>query len=591
MEITKDEQATHHKMLQQVAVTQEFMNSYQAARKTGASRMAAFDSVVAGDKEAIVPEALLSIFDSVGLDNHSKVLGGLEVGIKGFQDRNGGDMPSAQTVLAALAAGQKTLHTSNSETNNTFDSVQLSSSGSESTSVVATLPIVTIATRIANALPLVNYLPNAMGSNEVPIIYGRQTAANTYGATTKGDYLDGANASNQYIDPQFEFEATSADQLTYSTTAHVHYQADGKTADTASALLPIVGGRVVVLVNGIEVANDSHQSHGKFVGNSTIIALDDHGYKIAGTAVKMTTGVANLTTSEVTVTFATALPADAKVSFAVVADYEAKDSNNKPRLLAPSVDIELIKRSVRAVGIRAIYRATIDAITQMQNELGLDQRGAVVAVVANKYQLEQNIRLLKSAKRRAVGFGRVFTADISRGSTGGLTAAFNSTADQSAELIVTIDAAKLAINDATNNAPSGFDVFVSGKLAILMMNLRNDTGFNRTGATIGAPDQITRIGSFPDGTNVYHVPPSSKLLTESGNAAQLLVIARNSEAAKSIFVGFVAVPVVTSAALGTDFEQGVAIYTRQAATLNPIERFADQAAVVEVINLPVSIAS
>ena len=252
MNISETDQATHLAMLQQVAITQQFMTDYQAARNGGASRMAAFDSVVAaadGVAANIVPSALLAIFDAVGADNHTKILNGLEVGIRGYQSKNGGEMPSAQTVAAGLAAGAKTLTTTSAETNGVFDSVQLSSSGSESTSVVATLPIVTIATRIANALSLVAYLPNAMGSNEVPLIYGRQTAANTYGATTKGDYLDGAKASNQYIDPQFEFSATTADQTTYTATARTRYLANGKAPDPAAALLPVVGGRVVVYVN------------------------------------------------------------------------------------------------------------------------------------------------------------------------------------------------------------------------------------------------------------------------------------------------------------------------------------------------------
>jgi hypothetical protein len=70
----------------------------------------------------------------------------------------------------------------------------------------------------------------------------------------------------------------------------------------------------------------------------------------------------------------------------------------------------------------------------------------------------------------------------------------------------------------------------------------------------------------------------------------MLVIARNSEAAKSIFVGHTAVPIVSLAVTKEAFEKGVGIYGRNAAEQNPNPRFADQCEVVNIINLPESLA-
>lgn len=361
-------------------------------------------------------------------------------------------MPRADLVASALSAGLQAV--------NEYDSAngtQLNSAGMESNSVVPVIAVVTIATRIANALPLVAYLPNSNGSNEVPIVYGRNIAKNTFGEVVANDFLDGATASRQYFDPQFEF------------------------VETQDAL-PFMGGRVRVYVNGVEVANDATVNHAKFDGISSIIPVLKHNLKV-------------------------------------------KDANG--------------------------------------DEIEVKLQSGEVNLTKNTVEI-------------------IFATD---------TAIFNNTSDQARELLVTISSAKVIINKILDVVPSGHDIYVSDKMSVLFDNLADDTHYRKISSAVGAPNQITRIGTIDGNINVYHVPSDANLLTEVGNAAEIMVVGRSGEAVRNPFVSFVATPMTVRESNTVDFEEGVTIQANQASELNPLERFADQCVVIQITNLPVSVVS
>jgi hypothetical protein len=128
---------------------------------------------------------------------------------------------------------------------------------------------------------------------------------------------------------------------------------------------------------------------------------------------------------------------------------------------------------------------------------------------------------------------------------------------------------------------------------------------------VGANNQIVRIGTLQGSINVYSVPETKDFkLFESGvmdiviphdpadpaddetiqvSFAEMLLIARNSEAAKSIFVGHTPCPVIAREYLGEKFKTGVTYFARQCAEVNPIDMYTKQAAVIRVINLPKSV--
>lgn len=599
MALTNEEKKYHESAQAEISATGTFLKKYQTARgQTGVTTVNAYDSCHAeGEKDGnlpeIIPQTLIDIFDSIHPDGKPYVLAAIEAGIEGYRAVNGGDMPRADMVAAGLAEGLVA-----AKTIDNYDSAngtQLNSAGMESNAVVPSATIVAISARIANALPLVAYLPNSNGSNVVPIIYGRNIAKNTYGEVKAGDYLDGPSASLQYFDPQFEFSATQddVDLKKYTLIPTVAY-ADNETRkpSLAAKALPFVGGRVRVYVNGVEVGNDATQNHAKFKGESAIIPVPGHKLTLKDAAgdpveVKLSSGVADLDEGTIEVNFVDELPADAQVTVNLIGDYEAKDADGKPRLTVPSLDIDLISRQVFAYPMRAVYRATREAVGQMQRELGVDIRGGITAVVASKYALEQNIRLLKAAKRRAIGFGRTLVADLSRGATD--TAVFNNTAEQARELLVTISTSKVMINKLLDITPAGHDIFVTDKMSVLFDNLADDTHYRKISNAVGAPNQIVRIGSIDGNINIYHVPADAGLLKEVDDAAEIMIVGRGGEPVRNPFVGFVTTPMTVRESNAVDFEDGVTIQGSQASELNPLERFADQVVVINVTNLPLSV--
>ena len=611
---------------QEIAVTGKFLGlmGFGAKPPNGAVTFSGqYDSLVANatenkiEKAAFIPNALITLEAKINnRDGFSKLLDSINTGVIAYRNRHGGDMPSAALVASAMANAALLYDGLNgSNTGGIYDSANVngqavkqffmdsvSSHASAHTAEVPTLAMVTIATTIANALPIISFLPNPKGSQTVPMVYVRQIAAQSYGQTKKGDFLDGVKAGLQYFDAVHRLEMTSADQKTFTVKAYRGVHDGTLTPDTAAGRLPLVAGATSINVGGLALAGDeqSHLTSGTSTGEINIYAFDREGIELDGVIYKLVSGVVNLDTDTVSITLDKALPADFKVIANVIANYEAKDAQNNPILTAPSVDAQIDYASVTAYAIRAKYTASIDALTQMQNELGVDMRAAFVAVVIAKLMFEQTCRLLSDAKKRAIGTGLVRELDLSRGSN--MTAAFNKTADIAGEIIPAVEEMKRRMCQDIAHTPSGFDIYVTGSFSTLMRSLADDTNFVPSGLTLGTPNSMVRLGSRGS-DNYYYLPPTTGVLDEGeitinangvptvSTFSELLMAARNEMAAKSMFVGHVAVPVVTEDVRAQMFESGVTFYTRQAAELNKHKRFGRQAAVLRVFNLPKSLTN
>ncbi|RLL18997.1 hypothetical protein [Acinetobacter chengduensis] len=597
MALTQEQQTYHETAQREINATVNWMRNYAKKREgsNGASVVAAYDSCVA-DAEAdnnldeAIPKVLRDIFDSAGPENKAYILGAIDSGIRSYQAVHGGEMPRADMVATALADGLIALKSVDGY-DSTVNGTQLNSSGMESHSVIPAAAIVAISSRIATSIPIIAYLPNANGSNQVPVVYGRNIAKNSFGAVKAGEYIDGKGASLQYFDPIFEFVMTqdTADAKSYTLSPTVTY-ANGTLdqPDPNAPALPFMGGRVRILVNGVTVGDDATRDHAKFTGPSAIIPKRNHHLVVAGVEVAVVSGIADLSANTVQVSFKEELPAGAVVTAELIADFERTEANGEKQiLLAPSVDVDLVARDVYAYPMRGRYRATTSSIYQVQRELGLDIRGAVTAVISSKFLLEQNVRLLRRLKKRAIGFGRVFTADLHRGATE--TPAFNNTSEQARELLVSISMGKVNINKLLDIVPSGHDLYVTDKMSVLFDNLADDTHYKKLSSAVGSPNQITRIGQIGNNINVYHVPEDAQLLTESNSGAEIMLVGRSGDPVRNPFVGFPTVPFTVRESNTQDFVQGVTIEATGAADLNPLDRFCDQCVVIQVVNLPVSI--
>lgn len=554
-----------------------------------------------------VPDSLTGLIEIFKESPRAKnqILDSINKGINLYRSKHGGDMPKADAIAMALDAGHLLYSGLNStNTNGIYDSANaknlndevksfydsVSSTASGHIADVPALAMVTITMMIASASPLVAYLPNPMGTNSLPLLYVRHVAAMDYGQTRKNDFLDGVKASAQYFDAVHTFVCDIANKNATVTSKRL---VDDAGKPVGALRLPMVVGGCRAFLNGVYVGNDQYP-----IGNKPIVsnfsAVSGVVVTIHDVEYKLVSGTHNSDTDEISLVFDKDLPADAIVTVQVLADYERQDGEGKDIIPAPNADAKLDYSAVHAYSIRAIYKASIEALTQMQNELGVDMRSAFIAIVIAKVMLEQNTRLLKEIFARAKGKKFERQCDLTRGSD--MTQAFNGTAMIGAEIFPAIEDCKRRVIAQTGHKPDGFDIYSTGSLSTLIKVLSDDTHFVPSGLTFGIPSEIVRLGS-KGSDNFYYVPEESGIVKQGevdvgGDKVQfgeLGIVGRNNVAAKSIFVGHTAVPVVTRDSTSKDFNTGVWFMTRQAAQVNDIGRYADQVQVLTVLNLPASL--
>ncbi|NNP70391.1 hypothetical protein [Acinetobacter sp. Ac_5812] len=579
-----DQQKTHFQA--QVSAVSECQNYFYKSGET-----AGFDSA-AGMPE-VLPSALLGILNIVGFDSASDIDNGIKVGIQQYQYCHGGELPHPSVIATALDAGLSmakkvhgftgTLKDNLSSLETGFDDV--SNTHQESVSIVPAMTVATIATVIAYAAPIIAYIPNNNGSNEVPIVAARFTTDRAFGAMDKGDYLDGVNASKPYSEGRFRFALSNGGNgAVYTVVAHTKYDDfAAKTPDTNTPLLPFIGGNISIRINGKEVAHTRNRSKSKLAGQ--ISAIAEKKAVIAGTVYSVTASTINLDTSAISVTLNQALPAGAKLEVFLIADYDARDNNNKFKLEPVGVSIAPDYETLVSAPIVTQIRGSKLLVNQLTNELNVGFVGTALSLMQGKIYLEQTVRLLSEGKERAIYNEREFTFDASRGVTGNLAAAYNTTGDLFGEFMKYLEAAKTQIVQDTGGATVGFDLYVGDSAKVFFAQLSSDKMPTKTGATAGH-GQIVRIGTLADGTNVYHVPSSAEVLVEAGQAFEMLLVGRGSEPVRNPIVGFIEMPLTVSEATPDPRESLLALIGSQAAELNPLDRYADQFSLLKAINMP-----
>ncbi len=572
--------------------TRKFMSTYRSLRKNQGV-MASFDSLQ--DQETVMPDAMMKLMSAKGMSDKKgteALLDGLELGIEAYKARNGGDEPPASVILSALDAAVNTCteHATDPQAKAILDS--LSFDHHEAVSVVQAAAQVTIMTNIANSLPIVAQLPNPTGSNEVPLVYGRTTAAHRHAMFSVGEYIDGPKSGQPYFENRHTLTMKKEGEK-FSTDVRVGYlkqtNSDGTVryeADEDTPKAPFLGGRVVITVKGVPVANDASRNHKTKSGTSVLQPLGDEGVKIGDKTYLVKIARADLDNHSVEVEFDNAkdVPEEYEVEVQVIFDFERKDTNGKDYLLTPpGLDMTFETASVFAAPSRARVIATIDAITQMQNELGLSWNAAVLGVVQQKFHLEQTGRLLREQVRSCMFQDdrlTVFDAQKNGINYTNLDAMFDA-------MKAKLGMARAKLSESLNRPIAGVDVYV-GMLGAAVFNAMSEKVYTPTNLSYGDESSIYRIGTLSDGTNVYFVPRSLAVFDETASTttATALMLPRATSPATAPFVGHTAVaPMVLSAAPDA-FEQQVAVYSRTAAERNPHQDFCNQGMLIQLINIP-----
>ena len=523
---------------------------------------------------------------------------GISEGIIEYKRRNGGGEPSAHVVAAALTAaslpfGGADLYDATTEP--TFDSLSLGHH--EALSIVPGAVQVVITYGISNSLPLVTMLPNPMGSNELPIVSGKAVAGMNMGVMRKGDAMDGDKAGMPYTENRHILNMDKGATGAFSLTTHVAYNASVKAsdkttqfiADTTSPKAPFLGGRVSIFVKGIKIASDENRNHKTLSGVSTLQPIKK--VKVGANTYIVTSATADLETHKISVQFdisAGAEPAAGDVTAEFFFDYERKDDNGNQILREPSIDMEFGHQSIYAFPNRSRSVATIDAITQLMNELGLNWFAAAQTIAMQKQYFEQTGRLLRTAVNMCLSnqdpeTGRVVQFNFTKG---GISP--TNIAEAFANVNITLGIARTRLSTAINIAVGAYDLYVSDRGQAFFSGLGAEQ-YEPTGESAGDQYSVYRICKLKTtGANIYYVPKSMGVFNESGatTTAHALLVPRPTIPAQAPFVGMVAVPPMVMTSNGNAYEKDVAIYSRTAAEVNPIDRFANQFMLIEMINLP-----
>lgn len=551
-----------------------------------------FDSAQTAVEE--YPEVLKAIFDSIGAEFAPDIDKAVMFGVAQYQARHGGELPHPSVIAAALTSGlngAKQVSSLSADTISHYDNINESGFDDvnhqhhESVSIVPAITVATIANVIAYATPIVAMIPNSNGSNEVPLISIRFVTNRDFGAMKKSEYLDGANASKPYVEGRFRFALSNGGAgATYSVTARTGYQDfKAKTPDTNAKLLPFIAGNVSIKINGKEVAHTRNRTKSKVSGK--IAAVAEKEVLINGVEYRVSGSEIDISASKISVTLNQALPAGAKVEVYLVADFDARDGNGNYLMTPVGVDFEPEYENLVASPIMAQVTAATLLQTQLNNELKLGFLGQALAIIQGKVFLEQTVRLLGEAKDLAEYSGHEITFDASRGVTGKLAAAFNTTGDLFGEVMKFISAAKMDINQRTGGSTVAYDLYVGDSGAVFFNQLSSDKMPTKTGYSAGY-GQIVRIGTLADGTNVYHAPSAQELVAEADTAFDMLLVGRGNEPIRAPFVGFIQSPLSVIETRPDARESVLTLIGSQAAETNPFERYADQGYVIHCINMP-----
>lgn len=588
----------------EVQATGRIMHIFTNEANAG-QEVAAFDSMLAMNEHSDrsvgfskLPSSMQRMLSHPVIKDHPEaVFDGISEGIIEYKRRNGGEEPSAYVIAAALATAAMPFGGANQYDETvepTFDSLSLGHH--ESLSVVPAATQVVITYGIANSLPLVSMLPNPMGSNELPIVFGTAVAGMNMGVMRKGDAMDGDKAGMPYTENRHILTMDKGAAGAFSLTSRVAYTASVKAdkttqfkVDSSSTKAPFLGGRVSVFVKGIKIGSDESRRHPTTTGVSTLQPIEE--ITIGTDTYILTSATADLDSHVINVQFDTSNgdePAEGDVTVELFFDYERKDDNGNQILREPSIDMEFGHRLIYAFPNRSRSVATIDAITQLMNELGLSWFGAVQTIAMQKQYFEQTGRLLRTAINMCLAdqdpeTGRVVTFNFTKGGISPINIA-----DAFANINISLGMARTRLSTALNLAVGGYDLYVSDRGQAFFSGLSGEN-YESTGVSAGDQTSIYRIGKLKaSGANVYYVPKSMGVFNETGSSttAHALLVPRAISPAQAPFVGMVAVPPMVMTSNGNAYEKDVAIYSRTAAEVNPIPRFANQFMLIEMINLP-----
>jgi hypothetical protein len=497
-----------------------------------------------------IPEKFQEVLDSCG-DDAGRVTYSLLDGLNRYSAAHGTNVPPDVIEQALHNAYAVTL-----------DDASASSDHSAAYSLQAESVIVAIQGTLVAAVPFAHYAPADIGSGEARIALLTHSAGDTTGRYGQNDSLDGVNSGMSYLGSARFHTQSPTDNTTNSLLNGkiTKVQTDDDHCDQSGSAVKLVAGRSVVYYKGRQVASEISATE---VGSSAVAGSftdDGTSYVVAG-SINTDTGVYALTvTPEI----------DSSAEFVIEAllDLERDDS------LIPLIQSSVLIKPVFASSWRAYAQTSKESIIQFQNELGIQPHSESAIAINAQFANERHFMLLSYARRIAMANQTSFTLEYdARKSDMNISTMWR-------DLEPVLIAISQSMAEATNSH-GATHIYVGKKLLRYFASMPRDI-FTPSGVT-NQPG-IYRVGRLLGMYDIYYTPRG---LTEATGAAQMMVIGRSNEVARSAFImGDVSAPIMETLGKDKSLRDGTAFHAKNFTTLNPHKQTLNAAAMINVTGLP-----
>ncbi len=517
-------------------------------KTTSVGAAGTFDSAAATDfikaghsaSETVIPEKLQILLDEAG-ENGPVISRAIFDGIQAYEDAHGCNVP-ADVVEQAIHSAYSLTVEGRRKAGMALDSA--SSLHQDNISLQPNRAVVAILATMSEAIPVAHYLPADIGSNEARLAILTHVAKDTYGSYSSGGLIDGTLSGGRYISTKRIHKCTidGSGNFTGKLTA---IQSTTEVCDSNGAVVPLLRGRGKVYVNGVPVAREVSAEG---TGNSAIsgqVTIGSTTYQIAGT-INPDTGVIAGTTTP-------AIPTTTPIHVESAIDYERNSA------IVPNIVTFVRTHSLLATPWRVNTSSSIDARTQMSNELGLDPYSEGVIAIQAQFANERHYDVINYASRLAVQNNVPYDFQWALRSP-----------DMTRSKLWYDFAYPLALASqvmAENTMNHGIThLYVGKNIAAQWRGLPAEI-WEPSG--IADRPGIFRIGRLFGMFDVYYTP---KGVTEAadGSSAEVLCVGRATDVTRNPFVlGDAVTPMVKALAVNGDLNEGAAFYARNFTEVNP----------------------
>lgn len=583
--------------------TQQVNEFMLELRNNVASENGTFDSAAASDfvsaqlneSGTSMPEKLRILLDSIPKEKQFYIQKALFDSADTYEAEHGIAMPADLAELAIHNAwvtspeGRKVCY----DNGITLDDAS-NNSHSANLSLQPNRAVVAILAATNDPVPFALYLPTDIGSNEARTAILTHQPGATAGMYPSTSLLDGVSAGKTLLCSSRSHTAniisgsstaatlTTNQQVQASTTTSAfilplsNLQANydrclppGSTlldGVTAALTIPVLKGRTIVYVNGQVWGMDSATNSAPYgSGTSSFTASGS----IAGTAYSLSVSV-NIATGAVTITAGTALPVGAQITVEAFIDYEVNSA------FIPSIQSNAQVYQLYATPWQTFTTYTPGAITQMNQELGLDPYSESLLAIQNQFTAERHYQVLSKGLR------------LAQSNTATYDFAWNTTilqGSQKTRAMIVQDMqgqlGALSQQMANNTYAYGIShLYVDATMASIFQSLPSEM-WESSGVQVRPG--IYRVGRLFGQYEVYFTP---NILSYNAGTSQILCFGRAPDVTRNPFIlGDAVPPMVLPVPANTAAVRGAAFYGRNFTSVNPHQPSSQGVALLNVTNV------